>query len=243
MRWLALLLLLPGLSQAAISWVDENTDVSASATSATPTEPTGAAENDVIVCFASIAVQDGAWTDPADFTEIDNNTWGAGSSDHTYLGYKIRGADAGSGYAFSYSGTAAQIRATCYALRSASNTQPDTTYNGASHYVETNDDAGATACGAVTTTTDGAWVMLHQFIGADGSFTQGVPSGYTARADHQVVERVHQIASKEVTSAGTETPGAWTHTDVAASADSACYTLSIRPASAGASDALYRRRR
>lgn len=240
---LFVLLLFPLLSQAAITFVDENTSTAGATTARTVTEPTGAAENDLIVCFASISIEDGVWTDPADFTELDNNAWGTGSDDHTYLGYKVRGATAGNTLTFSYSGTADTVRATCLALRGIDTGTPiDTTYVTGSHYNENLDDSGVTAAQPVITTTNGAWVMLFQFIGADGSFTQGVPSGYTARADHQGLDAVHQIVNKEVATATTETPGAWTHTSVTSVADTANYTLAIRPAAASSS-ALLRRRR
>lgn len=243
MRWLVVLVAMamaPLPAAAAISFVDENTSVANPSTSETPTEPTGAAEGDIIVCFGTHGATDGSWTDPADFTELDQVA-SAASAD-MYIGYKIRGADAGNGYTFSYSGTGDAMRVTCLAWTGDA-PQLDVTYVRASHHNSQTNDAGATAAPAITTNTNGAVAVIFQHIEADGAFTQGVPTGYTSRADHQVNDRVHQIVEKSIVTATTETPGAWNHTDVGATADSSNFTIAIGETPAGATDALYRRRR
>ena len=70
----------------------------------TPTEPAGAAENDRIIAFAYGEMTGGTtWTDPADFTQIDQFDTTVGSPNRVYyLGEKKRGSDAGNGYNFSH---------------------------------------------------------------------------------------------------------------------------------------------
>ena len=212
----------------AISFVAAATAESSSANSLTPSEPAGAAENDLIVALGTLLSASGSWTDPADFTGQEETEAGI------YWGYKVRGADAGSGYNFTHSATAAAMRVTLACFRGVDTSSPlDVTYSKASHLNDNTDDAGATAPSAITTATDNAWVVVMQWIRSDASYTQGMPTGYTSRFDGQLADRAQSIGSKLVASADTETPGGWNHTGVAAGADSTNITLAIRPGAAG----------
>ena len=226
----------------AISRIDSSTAHGTPVSDRTPTEPAGTAENDYVVCLASVTNVDGAWTDPADFTEITNKTETAGNSDaHIYLGFKKRGATAGNGYQFSYGGTAGGMRVTLLTLRGCDLTNfLDTAYVEGSHYTTSADDPNGT-CQPIDTVTNGAWVLAIEQASQTITGPTGVPSGYTVAADYMTeINRLHYIASKLVASAGTETPGAFTHTDSVGTADGRLFTLAIRPAG-GSKLAVFRR--
>ncbi len=225
---LFLLLAVPIWADAQITFVDATTDRNGSDTSQTPAEPTGAAEDDIIIAVASISTEDGTWTDPADFTEIDTQVSGD-SAHEIYVGYKVRGADAGSGYQFSYSGTAGNIRVTLYAFRGQDATPFDVTYASGSHYEESVDDQ-TDGNPAITTATNGAVVVLLQAMRFSSGATAGAPSGYTGEFEGEGSGPQHFAAYRTVSSAGTETPGAWTHTGANAGDDPLKFTLALRPA-------------
>lgn len=119
-------------------------------------------------------------------------------------------------------------------LRGQDLTTPwDVTFSAGSHRAEDQNNDTPTNP-AITTVTDAALVLLfalgHQFGG-----TWVEPSGYTLRSSGNGTGgfNVHGVATKEVTSAGAETPGAWQNTGGAASLDSILYTLAVRPATGG----------
>lgn len=67
---------------------------------------------------------------------------------------------------------------------------------------------------AVTTLTNSAQVALWHGSYYATSFSGGAPSGYTLRVDYSGAtydDRQQFLADKTITTAGTETPGAWTH--------------------------------
>ena len=218
----------------AITFVAESSSVNSSSTSRTPSEPTGTAENDVVIAFCTISTEDGTWTDPADFTEIYQNaeTGTTGITVNSYLGYKKRGADAGSGYAFSNSGTGGGIRCTLTTYRGVdTTTQLDVTWVTGSHY-STFENDNTVANPAITTATNGAWVLLFQYSW-DASQTHVAPTNYTLRIDYATGSgRTQASASREITTATTETPGEWNHTSWNASADGVHYTIALKPLAA-----------
>jgi len=237
-----LLSLLPVLANAQITYVDHDTDVNGSATSVTAPEYTGAAEDDLVLCHATIDSTDGVWTDPSDFTEIDQ--YETAASGEVYIGYKIRGSTAGQALTFSYSGTAAAIRATCWGHTGVDTTTPfDVAYSQGSHQNSQTNDSGTTAAQAITTATADAMVVLIQFLQNDGSFTAGAPTNYTLQIDLQVNDRAHQIATRVISSAGLTTPTVWTHTDVASGADTSNVTLALKEAAAATNNDWIRIRR
>jgi hypothetical protein len=231
---LVLAFLLSGAAHGAITDVADSTDVTGTGSSRTPAEPTGTQQDDLVTAFCTIVSTDGTWTDPADFTEITQKTQSIGGTTvHAYLGYKKRGADAGSGYTFSYSGTAANIRCTLQTFRGQDTTTAlDVAYVEANHYNATANDAGATAAQPITTNTDGAAVVLYQWVSTDTDIDPVAPSNYDLVHASEVTNRTFNIAFRLIAAAGTETPGAWQHTNVGATADSVNFTLAIKPAAA-----------
>lgn len=234
------LLLLPQIAFAAIADVADTTSHAATDNARTPTEPAGAIEDDLIFAFCTISSsEDGSWTDPGDYTEIDQVTMGANIPGDSYIGYKVRGSGAGSGYTFTYSGTADNIRCSLQAFRGNDVTTPiDVTYVQGSHYNENDQDAALTPAEPITTVSDDAWVCLFQW-NWDGNITTGMPTGYTEYMFAESANRTQVIACKAVASAGLETPGAWTHTDVQSGADSINYTIAIAPVAAASASSLF----
>lgn len=228
-------------AEAAISFINSAHDNATSGTSEDPGEPTSTAEDDVVLLFCTITTADGAWTDPADFTEITQEL--PSPSGEVYLGYKVRGSDAGSGYTCSYSGTAGTIAATAITFRGPVTTDVlAVTYSSGSHFAD-NENGCTTAASAIGTVAVDDWVVIFQFVQGDGSITPGASSGYTMRHTTTQSNRVHYIQSKTITSEGTETPGDWTHTGCSAGADAANITIALNEAAAATGELLLRRRR
>jgi hypothetical protein len=229
------LLLAPALAFGQITIGTRTTDDNFSGTSVTPTDAGGT--HDIAVCVDDNT--DGTWSTPSGWTKIDEQA-GAGSFLDFAIYYNTGG---GGGETFTYSGTAGSQRCSVYPLSGDvdATTVLDVTYSSGSHFNYQFQDGGLSACSAITTNTDGAMVLCFQTF-FDGSFTQGLPSGYTSCGDDQSSNRVIQCAYKIVSTAGTETPGAWTHTSVNATATGYYFTIAIKPASAAGGAATRRRR-
>lgn len=233
--------------QAAITFVGNDYLNATSATSITLTDGNfGAAQDDlmVVLCSARDDAQTAVWTDPTDWTEIDQNFVAAGVPDFvTYVGYKVRGATAGQALTFSHDGAASIIMCQGIAIRGINTSVPiDVTYATANHFIEGTTNVANITCKAITTVTNNAWVLLFYGTSQTISGAAGAPTGYTIMRDDltsQTQNRGLFSARKEVTAAGTETPGAMTHTDTTNSADPYCYTIAVRVSGAGAdTDAL-----
>lgn len=228
----------------SISYVAGATASNASQTSLTPTEPAGAAEGDVIVAIGTVQLSTATWTDPADFTELSQENYGnLANVGVAYLGYKVRGADAGSGYAFSHDGAAEQMAVALMCFNAVDTGTPlDVTFVEATHSNEALSNC-LQAPSAITTVTDNAWVLvIKAWTGAVAGVTHGAPSGYTLRTDLTNANRSIASATKEVSPAGTETPGVWTTTGTSeADEDMINYTIALRPAG-GAAGSPKRRR-
>lgn len=232
-------------SQAAITFVNGSHASSASAASVTPAEPTNCAENDFILAYFmwdDSPAHSNTVTDPADFTEIDQADELTGSDSHWYAGWKLRGSDAGSGYAFSV-GTADTAQGTLLCFRGKDTTTPlDVTWVRATHFKAGNNQPNGNAK-AITTVSDNAMVVIVHMLTSnlsDGS--AGPPTNYTTAftAELTTGSRGVDSAYRIITSASTETPGNWTHTDTNGTADSRNFTLALREATSTA--AAVRRR-
>ena len=224
-----------------ISFIDA-TSVSGSGTSATPTEPTGAAENDILILCCGINTTDGVWTDPADFTEIDQLTATAGAPDQRiYLGYKKRGSDAGNGYAMSYGGTSSNYNCVLTCHRGQDLVTPfDVTYvQGTHHNAASN--AMNTAAAAITTANDNAWVLLYYIATNPGLTGFGAPSGFGTREAKSATVNAYMCDIAKA-SAGLLTPGVYTHSGDDAQ-DPRNFTLALRVATASSKLAVLKRNR
>lgn len=237
---LGLILALPITANAAISLVAVNSTQSNSAQSRTLTEPGTVADGDVIFvhCFAT---QTGTvtWTDPSDFTEINQKATTAGSpTQKSYLGYKVRSGGAGQALTFSHADTASQIACTQQWYRGVDNASPlDVTFVEASHYKQAAQNSPNTSAAAITTNSANSWVILFQGGTQLITGASGPPSGYTMDNDLfgtglGLASRLSYTAHKLVAAAGTETPGVFTHTDTNNTADTRTYTIALKAAAA-----------
>jgi len=217
----------------AITFVDGSANTG-TGTSVTPTEPSGAAQNDLIIMATCVNTIDGVWTDPADFTEIDQNTATLGAPDtRNYIGYKIRGADAGSGYAMSYSGTSGNYASLISCYRGVDTSQPiDTTYVNATHFTSASNNMNL-AAKAIDTTTANAWVVLYYFSTNPALTGVGAPSGFTQRDAGTGTVNAYTCDFADG-AASTVTPGVFTHTG-SDGQDPRIFTISLREIQAATS--------
>lgn len=210
----------------AITFVNAATERFASATSVSPAEPASAAEDDVFIALSSIDSVDGAWTDPAGWTEVAQFANDFNLVEHQ-ISYIARGVSA-PGLSWSYSGTAAPIRTTIYAFRGVDTTTPlDVTWVKASHYQQLTDDpTGANP--AITTNTDNSMILLLHTTRFSAGGTPGAPSGYSLSSTGHGSQPQQNAAYKVLATAGTETPGVWTHTGFSVGADPDEFTLALK---------------
>lgn len=215
----------------AIALVNTSVSTSATANSLTPSEPTGATTGDLILAFVGINQSGGTWTDPADFTQLDAQDAGSGDEImNVYVGYKVRDATAGSGYAFSTTAAVEQMSAVLVAWRGVDQTTPlDVTFVAASHQNDFSDDLTSAAPAITTVTNESEVVILQHMVGAVAGITFGEPSGYTIRQSNLNASRSNFVVSKNVAVAGTETPGAFTTAGTAANHDIGNWTIALRP--------------
>ena len=212
-----------------------NTDTTG--TSITGIEPAGTQQGDLVLALVQSAEtpSTGTWTPPTDFVEIDSFAETTGNKDsHWWLGYKIRGATAGDGYQFDFSGTSDSLSIVLDTFRGVSQSNPlDVTWSRASHYAAY--DSGTndvnTAAQDIVVATDSAWVVLLQAVSRSISGEAAPPSGYTERNDaltSQALNKGLYVCTKLVTD-GTENPGVFQHTDVTGDADAKTFTIALRP--------------
>lgn len=111
------------------------------------------------------------------------------------------------------------------------------------HIAEGTDDSTPGPHAEITTVTDGAWVLACLALTNSEVNTPGAPSGYTLITSHTIHNRQVYVAYKLVATAGAETPGAWTHSVSANTAESIMYTIALKPAgvagATGKSNPLY----
>ena len=212
----------------AIGFRASSTDTGASGT-LTPTEPTGSNEDDIILAHVAIASVDGSWTAPADFTQLDTNIATGGPDTHHWVGYKVRGATAGNGYTFTYTGTAASGAAQLVGYSGGKITEPlDVTYSNALHFNESALSTGNEAAQPITTVTDNAMVVLL-FMSNESITTFGPPTDYNQRSAATATLSPY-ACDKLTTTAGTQTPGVFTHT--VTTQENRTYVVAIRDSAA-----------
>ena len=111
----------------------------------------------------------------------------------------------------------------------------DVTFAAADHYTEGQNNYNLTP-DPVTTVTNGAMVILAETITHDDITTAGAPTNYTIAVDGTGTTQDHaqQIhVYREIATATTETPGAFTHTVNNTVAEAQCRTVALRPAPSG----------
>ncbi len=120
--------------------------------------------------------------------------------------------------------------------RGVDNSTPfDVVWNAGNHYTEGQNNYNGTP-DPITTATDGAMVVISQCVTHDDITTAGAPTGYTIGVDGTgtLLDNAQQIhVYKLIASAGTETPGAFTHTVNSTVSEANFRTVALRPAPDG----------
>lgn len=224
---------------AQVTFRSATTSQSTSDTSRSPADPSGGALDDSYIAVAWIDIEDGTWTIPSGWTEIEDHLQDVAVG-HTNVSRIVRGASAPN-LTWSYSGTADDIRVTVYAFEGVhTTTSLDVVYVTGDHYTQATDDPTA-ANAAITTINDNAMVVLIQITEFSGSGTPGAPSTFSLDVTGDGSKPQHHLAYKIQASAGLVTPGVWTHTGFNSSDDPVGLTLALREAST-VDNALLRRR-
>jgi len=223
----------------SITYVSSSTATSSTANSLAVSEPASVAENDLYIALCTIRedTEVSTWSTPSGWTKLAEETTGGLSTNDgvSAIFYRFRGATAVGDTTFTSNATADRFRATISAYRGVDTTTPfDVTYSTGSHYNATANTLNA-AAPAITTATNNAAVILINWLA--GSFETdivgGAPSGYDL--DYGIYNegfRAHSFARRTIATAGTETPGVWTHTSAATTFDPVNYTLALKPAAA-----------
>ena len=200
----------------------------------TVTAPASIQDDDLLIyCLtAEGAPLFAAWAAPAGWTEIDSNNEITGRDQSHAIGYRVASSESGD-YSFELQGTTSgeDRAASVIVLRGIDTSTPlDVSYLEANHYSFYENDFTPTN-DPITTSTDGAWVILTALV-TTTTLTAAAPSGYTLRIDESNGALNHQVATKDIATATTETPAAWGYTGGVGNEESSTFTLAIRPTSA-----------
>jgi len=224
----------------AISFIAA-TQVTASSEDLTMGLPTGTIEDDVMVGFYRHNDNVTAPLDMDTFTVMDTRNDTAGQDDSSAVGYLVAGASEPSTYDWNGEGVDGGQRSsgTILTFRGVDINNPLDLAFIEAHYIKQLDDTTPTPP-PITTINDNAWALVCGGTSGSTVTALGAPSGYTSRS-FLVQNNSHIIvASKLIASFGLETPGAFPHTGIGATDDTAMYVLALR--AAVLSPAISRRR-
>jgi hypothetical protein len=208
--------------------------VVASSTSATSLTPDfGAlswAADDVALALVHNDAAGGqsAPTPPTGWTLIGNfGAVGIGEERHSVLyGKKLAGGE-DTTPTFDLPGTAAAICSVVLAVFRGVDT---TDWEDATVVWGSGQNDGNPANPAITTITNGAWVVLFH-AATDGTHTgAGAPAGFTLIDSVLLTDANNFMAYRERSTAGVETPGVWTHTGTFGTTDYTTATYALTPA-------------
>jgi hypothetical protein len=176
--------------------------VGGTAANATPSEPAGAADNDILVSFAISRQDAGALSIPSGWTSIYSGQTGSGSVHFFYNLAWIRRSGAPA-LTWTTPNTYREVYVLAYSGCTTSGSPIDASQDGGST-TTTNPD-----CPSITTVTANAMVLAiaGQWSGSGGGGWTA-PPGYTRRSDNTAGNDA-VIAEKLVAVAGAENPGAF----------------------------------
>lgn len=197
-------------------------------------KPASTADDDVLcaVCYADEQSTTGSWSAPAGFTQIFDYTSAQGRQRHV-TGFRKVASSEGSGYTFTYSGSAAQLSAGIIPIRGIDTTNVlDVAYSAGSHALD--DGSEPFTSPSITTANDGSVVVAIQAISHDSCTAAGAPAGFDMKAA-QIGQQDGQLlmATREMATAGTLSPGAWTSTFDDTDGSATTILLAFRAAAAG----------
>ena len=220
----------------AITFVAQTNAEAGAAKSIGATIPVGTALNDFMVAFLIAGSGDGeeAWDDDGGgsngWTQLVNNFEATGRDTEGAIYYKKAGSSEPDPTFTIITGTGTKnLGVAIQTFRGVDTTTPfDVVYSNVGHYHHEENDNSPTP-DAITTATDAAWVVL--LLGGTHEWSSGSPpTNYTQRVTLEANNRNIYAATREIATAGTETPNSWAGATTVAESQS--YTLALRPASA-----------
>lgn len=231
----------------AISHIDSTSARATSTEIVTVTAPTGIADDDQLLAWYIHTDNDVAPVTLTGFTQVEAGyEEGVTGQDTTFAMLRKTASSESGNYALTgdtpASAPAQTSNGVVSCFRGVDTTTPlDVTYVQGSHVSK--NATPATTNPAITTNTDNAVVVL--FIWVSGASVTGftAPSGYTEIEELINTSSNMAVAYKEVTTAGTETPGAWTATGIGTTETVEMMTLALKPASTASSSVINVRRR
>lgn len=219
-------------AEAAITFRTAGTEATAFAQTIEVSLPAGQQDDDLLVLVVlvgddvAVTINEAGWTKDTEVQDV------AGGDKTIVFGYKVASSESGTYTVDIAGGSSKEIRAMMFAYDGVDTSTPInavTTTNSGTTNSTTHNPA------AITTATDGAWVLsilgVVQNANADGT----EPSGYTLRGEGGSASGVQPywgMGDKTVAAAGPEDPGNWTA--LGAGTDSASITAAIRPAGGAA---------
>ena len=223
----------------AISFVGAELDNLANGdATGSPAIHTDAIEDDLMIGWCGTRQGNAVWNDDGaggqGWTRLLHNISPNGDDRTISVFYKFHdGSETNPTFTRSLSSNQPGVTAVAV-YRGVDTTTPfDVTYVEATHFLETLNNMLA-ANRAITTVNDNAWVLLLQYATRNEFGTPGAPTNYTLDLGQGGANQQNfAIATRAIASASAETPGVWTHSGTAVSADSSKVTLALREAAAG----------
>lgn len=219
----------------AITVASQTTSNSASATSLTLTLSSHTTD-DIIACFVGWECNGDtgtAITESANggFTRVFNVLHTTERDRRTAFFWKRATSASETDPQFDFDGGANQCAVTGVVLSGCTTVGSplDVAYVEGTHSSDTADTINVTNP-AITTGTDGAMVLLL-YYGTHNEITgSGAPTNYSVSSEVTANNGNNYIATRTITSATTETPGAWAHTGTSSETDVSAHTIAIAPA-------------
>lgn len=229
----------------AITFVGAGTpvtdDVTAQATGNTFSPHANTLTNDLMIAVIGRDDDNDAWDDPpaTGWTIIAQPANTTGRDYRLLLAYKIATSDSESNVTFTGTNVLTNIEnsGAILTFRGVDTASPfDVTYSSASHLLTLQNvtNPATHVAKPITTITDGAVVLLAEHTAAAGVTNSADPTGYTNRL--RIINNASgnvQVWTKEVATAGTETPDTAGYTLDDIDADGGIITIAMQPADAG----------
>jgi hypothetical protein len=217
----------------AIALVSTGSVVSSDTVNTIEVTPPASISDGNLLCMVGYCDDNQALSTPESGWTKDSQVSNAINSDSAgAFFYKVASSESGN-YTLDMAGPAGNMRGVIFQLSGQNATVIDaTSVTGADAGL----DSDTIDPGAITTVTDGAWVLSIIAMNQSGGGALTVPTGYTKIAEAADADNFG-VAYKLVSSAGSEDPSTWSN--LGATADSGYITAAIRPAAASGNPWYY----
>ena len=235
------LFVLPISAHAAISFVASDTANSTGAQEITVNVPSGTQDDDVMIatCIKDDNESGSNFTS-AGWTQVYNHPEDEGRDITTTILYRVASSEPAN-YTFDTGiGNNEEVSCMIHTYRGVDTSNVlDVTFidvEDTGHFTTGSNDVTAPNR-PITTVTNDAWVIVVHFASHDDITSVGAPTNYTIRnslTGGSMDHRQQALADREISSAGLESPGDWTHS--CSTCNQQEYTTSVialRPAAAG----------